>query len=320
MTRHRSAPRAVKPIIPLGIVAAIALAVFAGSLTGAQALESHGYRSGSAEPAVPGHDVSIGNCVVEGPPPVILSDVAGANMYVICNIANSSDHDDDVIISPAGGILQTALPAGCTATAVLLVPGRTDFVLPASEQKQVLYKLRFVCHSPAVESIVPVTIGVGITHPNGSDENPANNAVSFTDTVVIGQTPTPSPSPVPTPNPAIDDDGDGYTNGTESHIGTAHNKPCGSDWPANLVNSGLSFNKLDIQDLTSFAVPLRRLGTSPGNPSFDKRWDLVPGSTVGETINAQDLASMSPGNPSSSAYPPMFGGQQAFGKTCPSPP
>lgn len=44
-----------------------------------------------------------------------------------------------------------------------------------------------------------------------------------------------------------DDDNDGY-----------------GGWPSNVFDTGLSANKLDIQDI-SFVAPVRRLDTSPGS-------------------------------------------------------
>jgi hypothetical protein len=83
------------------------------------------------------------------------------------------------------------------------------------------------------------------------------------------------------------------------------------------VPGGLQPNTLNIQDLGSFVVPVRRLGTSPGDPGFSARWDLVPGTTLGKYINLTDIATLITG---STGYPPMFGGARAYGRTCPLPP
>ena len=53
--------------------------------------------------------------------------------------------------------------------------------------------------------------------------------------------------------------------------------------------------------------------TDPGDPAFDPRWDLLPGPQFGTAISIQDLTSLIAGP---TAYPPMFNGQRAFGKTC----
>ena len=101
---------------------------------------------------------------------------------------------------------------------------------------------------------------------------------TWTPTPGAPPTSTPSPTPVPTPTPSsVDSDGDGWTDGAESLIGTHPGDPCGVNaWPADLVPD----NALSVQDLSSFVAPVRRLGTSLGHPDFSARWDLVPGSAV----------------------------------------
>jgi hypothetical protein len=61
---------------------------------------------------------------------------------------------------------------------------------------------------------------------------------------------------------------------------------------------------------------LKRLNTAPGQPAFDKRWDLSPGRGVFTTmINVTDLTALIAG---SSGNPPMLGGVRAFnGPSCP---
>jgi CSLREA domain-containing protein len=135
-------------------------------------------------------------------------------------------------------------------------------------------------------------------------------------------TPAPTPSPAPTaspsPGPTSDNDGDGWTAQAEAAIGTDPTDPCGGmSWPADLISGGFQPNTLNVQDVGSFLTPVRRLGTSPGDANFAARWDLIPGSTAGKHINVADVASLIAG---ASGYPPMFGGQRAFGQTCPYPP
>jgi hypothetical protein len=115
---------------------------------------------------------------------------------------------------------------------------------------------------------------------------------------------------------AADFDGDGFSDETEGlHIGTSAAVACGTDgWPADLVAGGYQPNTLNTQDMASFVAPVKRLNTSPGDPNFDARWDLIPGSTFGDWINIQDLAALLAGP---TAHPPMFGGDRAFGNACP---
>ena len=137
------------------------------------------------------------------------------------------------------------------------------------------------------------------------------------------QAPTPAPtaSPSPSPAPNSDADGDGYTYAVEMHIGTDPNDPCGnpnpalpgspsSAWPADL--SAASPNKVDVVDLATFVTPYRRFDTSPGDPGYNRRWDLVPGRGVlAEDINITDL------NAVIASAPPMFAYQRVFnGPTC----
>jgi hypothetical protein len=119
-----------------------------------------------------------------------------------------------------------------------------------------------------------------------------------------------------------DSDEDGYTDQNELlFIGTGTNDPCGNNgWPSDLFAStpdGFQFNTLNVQDLTTFIAPVRRMNTSPTDAAFDVRWDLLPGTTFGEQINVSDLAATISGT---TGYPPMFSGQRAFGRECPSPP
>jgi hypothetical protein len=115
-----------------------------------------------------------------------------------------------------------------------------------------------------------------------------------------------------------DFDGDGYTDEAEArYIGTSANHPCGwYGWPSNVWDLGPSFNKLDIQDITSFLADPRRLDTSPDPGSnYSPRYDLLPGPGIFQQhINIQDLLALLEGD---TGRPPMFGGQErAFGKTC----
>ena len=116
-------------------------------------------------------------------------------MWVLCEIGNFSGHDDNVVITAASAILTASLPTGCTASTVLLIPGRTDFVLLAGEQKFVLYRTRFECHSPATQQVLPITVTVSINHvqvlPDGDDLNTSNDSVSISQNIIVGPPPPP---------------------------------------------------------------------------------------------------------------------------------
>ncbi len=114
-----------------------------------------------------------------------------------------------------------------------------------------------------------------------------------------------------------EDDGDGYLDTAEAWVGTNSLDNCGSptssppvysqSWPADLADSSSSANRITLADVTSYIVPVRIFNTSPGDPNYNRRWDIVPGSSVGKDINLQDLTSLT------TLAPLMFGYQRAFG-------
>ncbi len=131
-------------------------------------------------------------------------------------------------------------------------------------------------------------------------------------------------TPDPASDPSLDSDGDGFTNGVETSIGTDWSDPCGNDgWPGDLFAD----NILNISDFNSFIFPMRpdgsfsKLGHSLPDPLDPQllRWDLDANSI----INIGDLNSLNPGTLAATARPPMFGGQPAFFTNdgqCPFPP
>ena len=109
-----------------------------------------------------------------------------------------------------------------------------------------------------------------------------------------------------------------YSEG-QFNIGVTDQDPCGNNgWPADLAGTN---NRVTLQDITSFVAPTPgKLNTSPGDPGFNPRWDLVPGpgSSGADWIILGDLTSLYVG---STAYPPMLNGVKAFGgPPCPWPP
>lgn len=115
-----------------------------------------------------------------------------------------------------------------------------------------------------------------------------------------------------------DDDGDGYADGSEAHVGTAELVACGeSAWPADLASGGVpsSTDRVTILDATSFLAPVRRFNTDVGTHPGDDRWDIVPGAGLfSNDINIADLISVI------TVAPPMLGGARAFnGPACSAP-
>lgn len=106
-----------------------------------------------------------------------------------------------------------------------------------------------------------------------------------------------------------DDDSDGYADTAEAHVGTLSDFACWRiGFPADLVSSGTSTDRVNLSDIASFVAPVRHFNTSPGQTGYDVRWDIVPG-RGGFTydINLQDLASVV------TSRPPMYEGEKAFG-------
>jgi hypothetical protein len=144
--------------------------------------------------------------------------------------------------------------------------------------------------------------------------------------------------PLPGGAANFDCDGDGYKGSAENHVfsylaqtngdqktcqepdttfpnSAPHIRPS-QRWPSDLAGAGaFSANKINIQDLSAFANPVRYLNRDVGTNPSDVRFDLVPGSTVGADINVADLAALTSGV---TGAPPMLGGARAFGgPVCP---
>ncbi len=124
----------------------------------------------------------------------------------------------------------------------------------------------------------------------------------------------------------FDCDGDGYkghgpTGTSEQHVYNAANTAADQDacgmggWPADLVSTGPSANKITLTDLSSFVAPLpKKLNTDPGDAGYNVRWDLVPGNgaTLPKDIILTDMSNIT------LLFPPMLGGAKAFGgPVCP---
>jgi len=122
---------------------------------------------------------------------------------------------------------------------------------------------------------------------------------------------------------APDTDGDGSSDAVEVYVGTDPLGRCergssatsttpSSDWPMDLAaNGAFSADRINVSDLASYVAPTRYIGTSPGIPPFDKRWDVSPGTTFSTWINVADLAVIS-----QTAPIPMFGVRAFGGPTC----
>jgi hypothetical protein len=100
-------------------------------------------------------------CLLVGPAAVNLSDTNGRYMWVICEIGNLNTAAELVHISMT---IAEAVPAGCTRTQALVLPGADQFLMAGPEQKTVVWRVRYECHSPATAQVINQTVTVGITH------------------------------------------------------------------------------------------------------------------------------------------------------------
>ena len=110
---------------------------------------------------------------------------------------------------------------------------------------------------------------------------------------------------------------DGCSTGAFGHNGTGHQERCADStdthdevndqWSADFDDNG----RLNIQDVTRFAFPVMHFGENVDDPVTDAhaRWNLGGGGT----ININDVSKLG----AAVLKPPMFGGEPAFGLTCP---
>ena len=107
----------------------------------------------------------------------------------------------------------------------------------------------------------------------------------------------------------MDSDGDNVVNDGCPGGASAHQMRCSGflTWPSDISGNG----RLNVQDVASFVLPAwtRHFGQNVANHDH---WDLGGG---GPTISIQDVAAVILSPVPGSAYPPMFGNQQAWGNT-----
>jgi hypothetical protein len=138
----------------------------------------------------PDHDVGVKYIILVGPAAVNLSDTNGRYMWVIAEVGNFSDHDELVSVSMN---IAEAVPAGCTRVIALILPGQLTFILLEGEQKIIVWRVRYECHTPAVIQVINQTVTVAIQHldidgpgpHNGNDTNLANQSKTTTKQVII---------------------------------------------------------------------------------------------------------------------------------------
>jgi hypothetical protein len=134
--------------------------------------DSDGDGLGDACDSVPTHDVGVKYVILVGPAAVNLSDNNGRYMWVIAEIGNFTlpPHAELVHISIS---IAEAVPSGCTRTISQILPGQAQFWLLASEQKVLVWRVRYECHAPAGIQTITQTVTVGVTHCDPSTTLPA---------------------------------------------------------------------------------------------------------------------------------------------------
>jgi hypothetical protein len=145
---------------------------------------------GDACDSTPDHDVLVKYIILVGPAAVNLSDNNGRYMWVIAEVGNNSNHAELVTVAMS---IAEGVPAGCTRDIVMVLPGQTQFVMAADEQKFIVWRVRYECHAPAGIQVINQTVTVTITHDdidgggphNGNDSNLANNTKTTTKQVII---------------------------------------------------------------------------------------------------------------------------------------
>ena len=98
-------------------------------------------------------------------------------------------------------------------------------------------------------------------------------------------------------------------------IGTNDQATCGTTgWPNDFVSGGIpdSTNKSTLNDVLSFVAPAYLINSSPGNPAYDPRHDLIPGrgGIFPQWININDVLALVA--ETSTGRPRIFHGDRAF--------
>ncbi|MDO8615358.1 MAG: thrombospondin type 3 repeat-containing protein [Dehalococcoidia bacterium] len=182
-------------------------------------VDTDGDTIGDACDSTPRHDDGVKYCNNFGPGAINITDNVGAYMWVVCEIGNFSGHNDKVHLD----VTMSGNPACVSVQKVLIVPGQADFILlggllidddgdteidedpidgldndgdtrfdedpPNGEQKFVLFRVRFECHSEMTPGSFPTTVTTTINHivepPDGDDTNASNDSKTIGVNIIV---------------------------------------------------------------------------------------------------------------------------------------
>jgi hypothetical protein len=108
--------------------------------------------------------------ILVGPAAVNLSDTNGRYMWVISEIGNLASDAELVHINMS---ISPAVPNGCSGVVNQILPGQSQFFLSSHEQKVLVWRVRYECHSPATAQVINQTVKVGVTHCDTTTSAPA---------------------------------------------------------------------------------------------------------------------------------------------------
>jgi hypothetical protein len=181
--------------------------------------DTDGDTIGDACDQTPIHDDGVKYCNNFGPGAINITDNVGSYMWVVCEIGNFSGHNDKVNLN----VTMNGNPACVSVQKVLIVPGQTNFILlgglgidddndgdvdedpidgldndgdtrfdedpPNGEQKFVLFRVRFECHSEMTPGMFPTTVTATINHivepPDGDDTNASNDSKTIGVNIIV---------------------------------------------------------------------------------------------------------------------------------------
>jgi len=205
--------------------------------------------------------------------------------------------------SDAGTDCPTPASTGCTVNGTALCFVNGTLAVDSKPEHSSLVRFFPVAHSgsgtapPGPEPVQLCNDGadndkdsfIDLLEPDRTGNDPGPTGLGFTapDCMPILSSP--------------DTDSDGFSDEAEVYMGTDALGRCelpdispSTDWPADIASTGaFSRNKINVEDLGKFVAPVRRLNSIPGDGKYDKRWDLVPGTTFGANwINSGDMGNM----------------------------